>query len=455
MIRGDAYRTAPAELTGPARLRRLVDVRAVKGARCGLTQVGSTPYLLCSTPSLDTDRHRRTLASLVYLRALDTAGLKRLGENINLPLSLAAPDPRARPQSPVHSAVLGGIGVAVATTGHRAVLDMAVPTLEGDHTSFAAARPRDIHAWASHVSLLLVVMVAVLGLVLFSVMAWMSRQTVARSVRPLVATLIEAAGSTGRDARVAQRPDAPTRGPVGELGRRIDDLLAAVSRHTVDMERTRREREEAVVAAERERAAATETEHRRAADQIRAASAQIRAELEQVIAGARCVQEVATTLNDAAQASSDRSARLSASARDGLGAATAIDQSLGSVRGVSALIATIADQTNMLALNATIEASRAGEAGRGFAVVAGEVKNLAGSTTRSTADIDRMSDRLEKDIRSLTTVVGELATGLEEAGGVARDLSLSSERQLDSLTDLEARVRSALASVNDVKSRAG
>ncbi|BAN97245.1 methyl-accepting chemotaxis sensory transducer [Plautia stali symbiont] len=69
-----------------------------------------------------------------------------------------------------------------------------------------------------------------------------------------------------------------------------------------------------------------------------------------------------------------------------------ISDSFKKIAEITAVINSIAFQTNILALNAAVDAARAGEQGRGFAVVASEVRNLAQRSAGAAKDIERLID---------------------------------------------------------------
>ena len=116
--------------------------------------------------------------------------------------------------------------------------------------------------------------------------------------------------------------------------------------------------------------------------------------------------------------------QLATTVRDGESMITALIDALTRVERVATGIETIARSTNMLALNATIEAARAGDAGKGFAVVANEVKQLARTTSESTAEIQRTLVQLKTTAADL---VAQSRASADQADALTGDTAATGE----------------------------
>ncbi len=145
-----------------------------------------------------------------------------------------------------------------------------------------------------------------------------------------------------------------------------------------------------------------------------------------------------------------------------------LDEAAARIGDVVKLITDIAEQTNLLALNATIEAARAGDAGRGFAVVAGEVKALAGQTSRATEEIgaqiagmQRATMRsieaitaIEQTIREIGNISGAIAAAVTEQGAATSEIARSVEIAARRTVETAAEVNLVGTATQDTRSSA-
>jgi len=122
--------------------------------------------------------------------------------------------------------------------------------------------------------------------------------------------------------------------------------------------------------------------------------------------------------------------------RDVVSTMSDINTSSQKIADITAVINSIAFQTNILALNAAVEAARAGEQGRGFAVVASEVRSLSQRSSQAAKDIELLISESVSRISTGSDLVAKAGQTMEQVvdsvtrvNDIMGEISSASEEQ--------------------------
>jgi methyl-accepting chemotaxis protein len=156
---------------------------------------------------------------------------------------------------------------------------------------------------------------------------------------------------------------------------------------------------------------------------------------------AREASELASSLTRTAEESGEAMTHATQSMEE-------ITTSSKQISSIVGLIDDIAFQTNLLALNASVEAARAGDAGRGFAVVAVEVRRLAQSAAKASADIKKLIERSNEKVQGGSRFVDvvankmrEMLAGVRASSGLVEQIAGDSQHQAASIGKVSADMR--------------
>ncbi|WP_437616433.1 methyl-accepting chemotaxis protein [Erwinia sp. V71] len=171
-------------------------------------------------------------------------------------------------------------------------------------------------------------------------------------------------------------------------------------------------------------------------EQQAAAVVETAASMEQLTSTVKNNADNARHASEIAAEASKTAAVGGAAVRDVVKTMGDISASSKKIADITAVINSIAFQTNILALNAAVEAARAGEQGRGFAVVASEVRNLSQRSSQAAKDIEQLINESVSRIDNGNAQVvraGEtmenVVSAISRVNDIMEEISSASEEQ--------------------------
>jgi methyl-accepting chemotaxis protein len=442
------FTTPPADLARPEVLKRLFEPGAAPGkATCGVVTSSAAPYLFCGLAAYDSNSQGPSPGGLVYLKALDTAGVTALGRQVDLPVTVVATVPSGSQHQPAVTSSLGALTVSTATlSGNRMVLDAAIPTVDSGAVILQAARTRPIHGMASSTAFATLLLMLATGVLLLVVVMILVARGIRQQVRPLRRTADAVIASGDRSLRVGHTGT----GEIAALGMAIDRMLDALAAKGTEFEREHAAREQEMrLAIERQREA-EERALAHARSVLDDTSALVVGPLAGVAVQVDAVRGAADDIDSQVESTRQVTANVVGQAGAADGVVAGLGDSLRQVDGIAQLIMGLAKQTNLLALNATIEAARAGAAGAGFHVVATEVKMLATSTAESTHEITGAVAALQESATAVAGAIAAMTEGIAGIEAATTAIGQAADRQRSTMAELDAQVGQALTRAREM-----
>ncbi|MEU4221206.1 methyl-accepting chemotaxis protein [Actinoplanes sp. NPDC026623] len=335
-------------------------------------------------------------------------------------------------QSMVYLAGLKELTPGLAKSG------AVITSLIDDETALAAKQATQAQE-SYRSNRLFVIVILVAGLILAFGVAWVVIHQTVRSIKRMAAVLERVSAGD-----LTQRVEVRSGDEIGTMGRALNDATQSMRTTLSELDRSASE-------------LASSAQH------LTAVSATIGGGIDEVSAEAEAVARAAGDVSENVSALAAASEEMGASIREisrnaGQAAGVAneavtvaesttavvaqLGESSAQISDVVKAITAIAEQTNLLALNATIEAARAGESGKGFAVVATEVKDLAQETAKSTEDIAKQVQAIQRDtgkaveaIAGITAVISQISDYQTTIASAVEEQTATSQEINRSVTD--------------------